>query len=290
MGAARRAAGAFEGLTSELVAEQHRAAAAIEEQVACVSRDAELALQMVAQDARDRGISQAEALKAQTVSPVGPKAGQDSASSVCKGKEKEPSSAPTVAEEQEVLNWERRLSAGTWRGSDVLAEVMVQPEEDPVTIAAARAQALACFAKSRPLVSPAQRGEVEGVPDWVDNSRKVVRVMTSKGWWAPEKVLLDAGSYYSTAGAKLKARLGLTEADMDAVGHKVQTAMGKVETLRGGLTREVVPVVLNAGTPDEVCLLEPLAFTDSTGYDLLIGTRAAYPCGLSVDRWTEQGV
>lgn len=130
------------------------------------------------------------------------------------------------------------------------------------------------------------------MPDWVDNSGKVVRVMTAKGWWAPEKVLLDGGSYYSMAGAKLKARLGLTESDMDAAGHKVQTAMEKVETLRGGLTKEAIPVVLNAGTPDEVCLLEPLAFTGSTGYDLLIGTRAAYPCGLSVDRWTdtEQGV
>jgi hypothetical protein len=114
--------------------------------------------------------------------------------------------------------------------------------------------------------------------------------MTAKGWWAPEKVLLDDGSYYSMAGARLKARLGLTEADMDAAGHKVQTAMGKVETLRGGLTREAIPVVLNAGTPDEVCLLEPLAFIDSTGYNLLIGTRAAYPCGFSVDTWTEQGV
>jgi hypothetical protein len=49
-------------------------------------------------------------------------------------------------------------------------------------------------------------------------------------------------------------------------------------------------VVLNAGTADEVCLLEQLAPTESTGYDLLIGTRAAYSCGLSVDRWAEQGV
>jgi hypothetical protein len=48
--------------------------------------------------------------------------------------------------------------------------------------------------------------------------------------------------------------------------------------------------VLNAGTPDEVCLFERLAFTESLGYDLLIETRAAYPCGLSVDRWAEKAV
>lgn len=114
--------------------------------------------------------------------------------------------------------------------------------------------------------------------------------MTTKGWWAPEKVPLDGGSYYSMAGAKLKARLGLGPGDMDTMGHKVQTAMGKVETLPGGLTKEPVPIVLNAGTADEVCLFERLAFTESSGYDLLIGTRAAYPCGLSVDRWAEKAV
>jgi hypothetical protein len=131
---------------------------------------------------------------------------------------------------------------------------------------------------------------MEGVPDWMDNSSKVVRIMTTKGWWAPEKVLLDGGSYYSMAGTKLKARLGMGPADMDTSAHKVQTAMRKVETLPGGLTKEQFPIILNAGTPDEVCLFDRLAFTESSGYDLLIGTRAAYPCGLSVDRWAEQAV
>lgn len=63
-----------------------------------------------------------------------------------------------------------------------------------------------------------------------------------------------------------------------------------MEALPGGLTREPVPIVLNKGEPSEVTLYERLAFTDSKGYDLLIGTRAAYPCGLSVDRWAERAV
>jgi hypothetical protein len=290
MGAARETVGSDEVWDRELVAQQHRAAAEIEKQVACISRDAELALQMVAQEAKARGISRAEALREQVVPPTGCGVGQGGISAADKGKRKELGSGPTVEEEQRVLSWERKLSTGAWSGADELAEVVVNPEADLVTTAAARAEALACFAESRPLVSPANRSKMEGVPDWVDNSGKVVRVMTAKGWWAPEKVLLDGGSYYSMAGARLKARLGPTEAEMDAASHKVQTAMGKVETLQGGLTKDAVPVVLNAGTADEVCLLEPLAFTDSIGYDLLIGTRAAYPCGLSVDRWTEQGV
>jgi hypothetical protein len=194
--------------------------------------------------------------------------------------------------QEQALEWERRLSAGDWRGAAQPAEVVVQPAGDVVTAAAVRAQAqaLACFAESRPLVQPAERETVEGVPDWVDNIGKLVRIMTTKGWWAPEKVLLDGGSYYSMAGARLKARLGLGPADMDTSGHKVQTAMGKVETLPGGLTKEPIPIILNAGTADEVCLFERLAFTESSGYDLLIGTRAAYPYGLSVDRWAEKAV
>lgn len=114
--------------------------------------------------------------------------------------------------------------------------------------------------------------------------------MTAKGLTAPQRVLLDGGSFYSMAGAKLKAQLGLSSSDMDSGGHRVHTATGKVELLQGGLTRQPVPIVLNAGTPEELTLYEKLALTDATGYDLPVGTRASYPSGLSVDRWTKQAV
>jgi hypothetical protein len=114
--------------------------------------------------------------------------------------------------------------------------------------------------------------------------------MSSHGLVAPARVLVDGGSSYSMAGISLRAQLGLTAADMDAGGHKVHTATGKVESLPGGLTKNSIPIVLNRGEPLEVTLYERLAFTDSRGYDLLIGTRAAYPCGLFVDRWAERAV
>jgi hypothetical protein len=284
MGAARGALLADESMAQRLAAREevvHKEAAA------CINRDAELARRLVAEDAAAHGVSQGAALRAQGGPMV--EAGGQVAQTDSKGKAKD-SAMPTAAEQGVTLDWERRLSAGTWRGSRELAPGVVQPRLDPVMEAAARAQAMACFAEGRPLVSPTERGTVEGVPGWIDNSGKVVKVMTATGWWAPEKVLLDGGSYYSMAGARLTTRLGLTDADLDSTEHKVQTAIGKVETLKGGLTTQAVPVVLNAGTGDEVCLLEQLAPTGSTGYDLLIGTQAAYPCGLSVDRWTEQGV
>ncbi|GAQ91508.1 hypothetical protein KFL_007970030 [Klebsormidium nitens] len=268
-------------LARTLAAEERAAAEAVDaERTLAVSRDARVARELLEQEARDQGLDQEAAMCAQ-----GAGAARDcEATGTRKGKAKV--DAPLM----QAMAWEKKLGAGAWKGSQQLAEVVVQPKEDVVVAAATRAQAMACFAEGRPLVSPAEREQVEGVPDWVDNTNKVVKVMTSKGWWAPERVLLDGGSFYSMAGARLKARLGLTEADMDVGGHRVQTAMGKVEVLSGGLTKQPVPIVLNPGTQEELCVLEKLAFTESTGYDLLIGTRAAYPSGLSVDRWTEQGV
>jgi hypothetical protein len=259
-----------------------------EQSAACLSRDAEMALQLMVEDAAAHGVSRSAALLVQTPRQGAP--AEEGVQTSSKGKEKVSSLVPTYAEQDVALAWERQLSEGAWRRAEELAPVVLQPQLDPVAVAAARAHAMACFAAGRPMVAPSERDGVEGVPYWIDNSAKVVKVMTAKGWWAPERVLLDGGSYYSMAGARLTVRLGLSDADLDSKEHRVQTAMGKVETLRGGLTKEAVPVVLNAGTADEICLFKQLAPTESTGYDLLIGTRAAYPCGLSVDRWTEQGV
>ncbi|GAQ83945.1 hypothetical protein KFL_001690230, partial [Klebsormidium nitens] len=147
---------------------------------------------------------------------------------------------------------------------------------------------LAAFAEALPKVPPTERSRWVGTPDWVDNRDGVVKVMTVAGLKAPLRVLIDGGSFYSMAGARLAAQLGLP-VDSGGASCKVQTALGKVEPLGKGLTRDPVPIVLNVGTPAELTLYEPLAVTQSTGYDLLIGTRAAFPIGLSVDRWAERG-
>jgi hypothetical protein len=119
----------------------------------------------------------------------------------------------------------------------------------------------------RPLVSPSQRGHVDGSPEKGNNTKKAVQVMTAKGLVAPQRVLLDGGSFYSMVGAKLKEQLGLSEGDMDAGGHRVHTATGKIELLQGGLTKRPVPIVFNAGTPEELTLYGKLAVTDSIGYE-----------------------
>jgi hypothetical protein len=211
-----------------------------------------------------------------------------------KGKAKVGESSDLGADLEAGLDWENKLAKKAWRGASQVAAVTLQAHQLEQTklikAAVAHTQAMACFADGRPLVSPSQRSQVDGSPDWMDNTKKAVQVVTAKGLVAPQRVLLDGGSFYSMVGAKLKAQFGLSEGDMDAGGHRVHTTTGKIELLQGGLTKRPVPIVLNAGTPEELTLYEKLAVTDSTGYDLLVGTRAAYPSGLSVDRWAEQAL
>jgi hypothetical protein len=172
------------------------------------------------------------------------------------------------------LACENKLAKKAWRGASQVAAVTLQAhqlEQARLVKAAVRShtQAMAYFTGERPLVNPSQRNQV-GIPDCqVDNAKRAVQFMTAKGLVAPQRVLFDGGSFYSMVGAKLKARLGLLERDMDAGGHRVHTATGKIEMLQRGLPKRPVPLVLIAGTREKLTLYKKLAVTDSTGYDLL---------------------
>jgi hypothetical protein len=286
MGAAR-VAGTYRVARNGVAARQaaRMGEEALEEQVISTSRDAELAMLLVAEEARERGVDRDVVLRAQGGFPGERTRTQAQSSGADKGKGVAQETG--TEEEERAFGWEHRLSTGAWRGASDMAPITLQPKSKEVG-SRAHTHALACFADGRPLVSTTDRGGFEGTPDWVNNSGKAVQVMSPSGLVAPGRVLIDGGSFYSMAGLSFRAQLGLTAAGTDADGHKVHTATGKVELLPGGLTRNPIPIVLNKGEPSEVTLYEKLAFTDSRGYDLLIGTRAAYPCGLSVDRWTER--
>lgn len=223
--------------------------------------DAEVALEVLVEEARAAGVDSAAALRAQA--------------------------GPVKAVEQS-RRWETVARRDKGKGK------LVQESAERGETGASGAEtweashALAAFTEALPKIPPTERGRWVGTPDWVDNKEGAVKVMTVVGLKAPLRVLIDGGSFYSMAGARLAAQLGLP-VDSSGAACKVQTALGKVEPLGKGLTRDPVPIVLNAGTPAEITLYEHLAITESTGYDLLIGTGAAYPIRLSVDRWAERG-
>ncbi|GAQ93380.1 hypothetical protein KFL_014820020 [Klebsormidium nitens] len=236
--AARGRVAADEALAREIARqEEDQAYRAREERVVATSRDAELAMELVAREAQEKGVDRAVALAAQKPGEKesGPQ-GEQAEVVEGKGKQKAEGESDLQADLERGLAWERKLGAGQWRGARQVAAVTLQAAGKSengqlVEDAHAHTRAMACFAEGRP---------------------------------KPE--------------------------DMDSAGLRVHTATGRIEALKGGLTRQPVPIVLNAGTPDELTLYERLAITDSTGYDLLLGTRAAYPCGLSVNRWQERAV
>jgi hypothetical protein len=118
MGAARGARvdlGATDGATTlqalRIVEE------APEEQVTSTSRDAELAMLLVAEEARERGVDREVVLRAQGGAPgeqsrVGAQGNSDKGKGIALEKNQE--------EAERAFGWERRLSTGAWRGASDL--------------------------------------------------------------------------------------------------------------------------------------------------------------------------
>lgn len=215
--------------------EEYGARRAQEEQLLATSRDAELAMELVAREAQEKGVDRAAALAAQGMGEDKGTPREEKVEAVAgKGKQKVAEKSSMQADLERGLAWERRLGAGQWRGAQQVAAVTLQTEgkeenKQLMEDAHAHTRAMACFAEGRPKVSPSERGGVEGSPDWVNNEARVVQVATPHGLVAPRRVLIDGGSFYSMAGAKLKAQLGLQPGDMDAAGLRVHTATGKID-------------------------------------------------------------
>lgn len=169
-----------------------REAQMYEEQAVATSKDAELAMLLVAEEAREKGIDRAAALQAQEGGSSGCKVAADRG---------EMGTGVEQGVEERAFGWEDRLSKGTWDGAANLAHITLQLGALAVSVTSqAHTHALACFADGRPMVSAIKRAGFEGTPDWVDNSNKAVQVMSSHGLVAPTRVLVDGGSFYSWQG------------------------------------------------------------------------------------------
>jgi hypothetical protein len=148
-----------------------------------------------------------------------------------KGKERLAVDNPVVETIVKSRRWEHTVAEA---GKGSVGSTAAAPGRGLEADAYAHAAVMACFTDGLPLVEPGRRQLVEGVPDWVENSKGAVQVATPHGLVRPLRVLLDGRSYYTLVGAKLKVQLRMEEADMDGGGQKVHTATGKVEPLQGG--------------------------------------------------------
>jgi hypothetical protein len=124
MGAARRGfngEGAGDAALARQMAQQD--AKEQEELVVATSRDAELAMLMVAEEARARGIDREVALQAQEGSTDRSAGAGDSMKDGAKSKNKIQDGGQ--GEMEQALGWERQLSSGSWRGANDFAPVVL---------------------------------------------------------------------------------------------------------------------------------------------------------------------
>jgi hypothetical protein len=160
-----------------------------EEQVAATSKDAEFAMLLVAEEAREKGIDREATLQAQ---------GGDRDGNARSGEKGKEVARETEGLEEQAFGWERRLSAGDWRGAADLAPITLQPGASGVAVASqAYTHALVCFADGRSLVSATERAGLEGTPDWVDNSHTGhLRCILSWGIIGPNRNLSHGAPYH----------------------------------------------------------------------------------------------
>ncbi|GAQ87150.1 hypothetical protein KFL_003340140 [Klebsormidium nitens] len=137
-----------------------------EELVMATSRDAEMAMELVAREAVEKGVEREVAVAAQTFGEDSP---TDAPAGVVagKGKAREGQESGLRGDLERGLEWEKKIGAGSWRGAEQVAAVTLQAANaagaQMMSEAYAHTHALACFADGRPLVSPAQRGAVDGM-------------------------------------------------------------------------------------------------------------------------------
>lgn len=116
-------ADADEAMARDLLKQdQRRVAAAREEQVEATSRDAELAMELIAREAQEHGVEREAALAAQEFQGPGQRDAQEE---VVEGKGKAKLGEPSNlrGDLEAGLMWEKKLAAAAWRGASQVAAV-----------------------------------------------------------------------------------------------------------------------------------------------------------------------
>jgi hypothetical protein len=134
-----------------------------EEQVQATSRDTELAMELVAREALERGVDREVVLAEQEFGSVNP-VDEEEGPVLGKGKFKVDESGDLGTDPEAGLAWENKLAGQkAWQGADQVATVTLQAHQLEQTrlakAAMAHTQAMACFTDGRPLVSPAVPAE-----------------------------------------------------------------------------------------------------------------------------------
>ena len=134
-----------------------------------------------------------------------------------------------------------------------------------------------------PAVPPSQRKEASR---YVSAITLDVRAAGFRiGGVLPGRTVVDTGAQCVIISPGLAARLGLVGDLVDHEAVRLNTANGREESPLAR-SKGLVPVVLNQGTPWEVCVMVRVVISTAAHYDVLLGMAFLFPIGGEVDAWT----
>ncbi len=99
-------------------------------------------------------------------------------------------------------------------------------------------------------------------------------------------VLLDTSAQPVILGIQFAKKMGMLDSKLRKSMWQIRTASGSVEEVLGE-SSDFITLNFNEGTNQELCLQVKCLVTNATSYDVLIGQKALFPPGFTIDNWFE---
>ncbi len=131
-------------------------------------------------------------------------------------------------------------------------------------------------------VVPSERTSIAIGIAIVDNTELVIQV----GGHTPRVVLVNAGAQQMILGVHFAKKMGMFDSKLWKSMWQIRTSSGSIKEVLGE-SSNFIALTFNEGTYKELCLHVRCLVTNATSYDVLIGQKALFPLGFTIDNWFE---
>jgi len=135
---------------------------------------------------------------------------------------------------------------------------------------------------SFPKVVPSERTSIATRVAIVDNTGSTIQM----GGHTPRVVLLDTSAQPLILGVQFAKKMGMLDSKLRKSMWQICTTSGNVKEVLGE-SSDLIALNFNEGTDWELCLHVKCLVTNATSYDVLIGQKALFPPGFTIDNWFE---
>jgi hypothetical protein len=127
-------------------------------------------------------------------------------------------------------------------------------------------------------VVPSEKTSIATGVAIVDNTESAIHV----GGHTPKMVLLDTNAHSVILGIQFAKKMGMFDSKLWKSMWQICTANGNVGEVLGE-SLDLIAFTFNEGTNQEFCLQVNCLVTNATNYDVLIGQKALFPPGFTID-------